>query len=161
MSAPTAADIMDRSEFTLRPHHSIDTAMERMLKAKLTGVPVVEEDGTLCGMLTEKDCLKALVNEAVDGAPGGKVRDYMTQPAESVRPQTILLDVVRLFLERPYRKVPVVDPEGRVIGQVSRRDILRAIASVGDNSYLYGVEDRRPKDLEGVDSAMRRMRGKH
>ena len=159
MAAPTAADIMDRSELTLQDRDSIEIAMNRLLKAGLAGAAVLDDAGLLCGMFTDKDCLGALVSEAVDGAPGGRVRDYMTSPAESVKPNTILLDIVHLFLKRPYRKLPVVDSEGRVLGQVSRRDILRAIASVGDNSYLYGVEDRRPSESTGVDTAMRHARG--
>jgi CBS-domain-containing membrane protein len=159
-TAPTAADIMDRSELTLAVGDNIDVAMNRMLKASLTGAPVVDSDGVLCGMLTEKDCLGALVSEAIDGSPGGRVCDYMTTPAESITPKTILLDIVQLFLNRPYRKVPVVDPMDHVIGQVSRRDILRALAAAGDNSYLYGTEDRSFTESSGVNSAMRRALGK-
>jgi CBS domain-containing protein len=160
MKGITAADIMDRSELTLSPDLGIDTAMDRMLRSKLTGAAVVDERGLLLGMLTEKDCLRALVSEAIEGAPGGPVRNYMSSPAESVTPQTILLDIVGLFLDRPYRKLPVVDGDGRVVGQVSRRDILRGIKSVADNSFLYGKQHLRPKETSGVHSAMERARGK-
>jgi CBS domain-containing protein len=56
--------------------------------------------------------------------------------------------------------VPVVDRDGRVIGQVSRRDMLVALESGRDNPRLYGVKDQRPLDDMGVDSAMRLARSR-
>lgn len=160
MNAPTAADIMDRSELTFTQELDIGTAMREMLRAKLTGAPVIDSEGRLCGMLTEKDCLKALVRQAMEGAPGASVRDYMTTPVDSVTPATQLLDLTRLFLSRPFRKLPVVDSDGRVVGQVSRRDILRTIDSAKDNPFLYGTKEQSPIETGGVHSAMQRALGK-
>jgi CBS-domain-containing membrane protein len=160
MKTNTAADIMDRSEPTFAQDVDIGTAMRKMLRDKLNGVPVVDSEGRLCGMLTEKDCLRALVRQAMEGAAGASVREFMTANVDSVTPDTQLLDITQLFLERPYRKLPVVDPDGRVVGQVSRRDILRAIDSAKDNPLLYGTKDQRLRETGGVHSAMERARGK-
>ena len=138
MDSLTAADIMARSEATLDPESDIYAAMERLLKRRLTGAPVVDDEGTLLGMLTERDCLKVMVDGALDGLPRGKVSDYMTSPAESITTTASLYDVAQLFLTRSYRKLPVVDRDGRVIGQVSRRDILVAIESARDNPWRNG-----------------------
>ena len=135
MDSLTAADIMARSEATLDPESDIYVAMERLLKGRLTGAPVVDDEGTLLGMLTERDCLKVMVDGALDGLPRGKVSDYMTSPAESITPTASLHSVAHLFLTRSYRKLPVVDRDGRLIGQVSRRDILVAIESARDNPW--------------------------
>ena len=124
----TASDIMARSETTLPPGMDIYDALRRLLGSRLTGAPVVDGDGVLLGMLTERDCLKVVVAGALDGWPGGKVSDYMSSPARSIAPDATLYDIVHLFLTRPYRKLPVVDGRGRVIGQVSRRDALVAFA---------------------------------
>ena len=159
MQRVTAADFMTRSEMTLSPELDIYEALRRLIKRKLTGAPVVDQAGVLIGMLTEKDCLKVLISGAMDGVPGGRVSDYMSAPVESIPPSAALYDVVQLFLTRSFRKLPVVDTEGRVIGQVSRRDALIAIESIADNSYLYGTADRRPTDDGGVDSAMKIARG--
>ena len=129
----TAADIMARSEATLDPESDLHAAMERLFKGRLTGAPVVDDEGTLLGMLTERDCLKVMVDGALDGLPRGKVSDYMTSPAESIRPTASLYDIARVFLTRSYRKLPVMDRDGHMIGQVSRRDILVAIESARDN----------------------------
>ena len=160
MTSLTVADIMARSEATLDPESDIYDALKRLLKSKLTGAPVVGADGMLLGMLTERDCLKVLVGGALEGLPRGKVSDYMTAPAESITPSASLFDVAHIFLTRSFRKLPVVDRDGRVIGQVSRRDMLVAIESARDNPRLYGVKDQRPTDEAGVDSAMRLARSR-
>jgi CBS-domain-containing membrane protein len=160
MKPHTAADIMDRSEPTFAQDMDIGAAMRKMLRDKLNGVPVVDSEGRMCGMLTEKDCLRALVRQAMEGAAGATVREFMTTSVDSVTPDTQLLDITYLFLERPFRKLPVVDSDERVVGQVSRRDILRAIDSAKDNPFLYGTKDQRPRDTGGVHSAMERARGK-
>ncbi len=154
----TASDMMARSETTLPPGMDIYDALRRLLKYKLTGAPVVDEDGVLLGMLTERDCLKVVVAGALDGWPGGSVSDYMSSPARSIAPATTLYDIVHLFLTRPYRKLPVVDEGGRVIGQVSRRDALVAFESARDNPRLFGERSEPVPEGEGVDSAMRRAR---
>ena len=160
MDSLTAADIMARSEPTLSPDIDIYDALARLLKGRLTGAPVVDADGALLGMLTERDCLKVLIGGALDGLPTGRVGDYMTAPAQSVPPTATLFDIAHVFLTRSFRKLPVVDQDGRVIGQVSRRDLLVAIESARDNPRLYGVEDQRPTSDAGVDSAMRLARSR-
>jgi len=159
MTSLTAKDIMARSEATLAPDTDIYDAMQGLLRSKLTGAPVVDERGRLIGMLTERDCLKVLVGGALDGLPGGVVRDFMTSPAHSIAPTATIFDIVHIFLTKSYRKLPVVDDAGVVLGQVSRRDTLVALESHRDNSRLYGTDDRPPAG-DGVDSAMRIARGK-
>ena len=133
MTKLTAADIMARAEATLSPDMDIYRALKQLLTRKLTGVPVVDDKGMLLGTLTERDCLKVLVGGAMDGLPGGKVSDYMTAPVESVGPAASLHDIAHMFLMRAYRKLPVVDQDGRVVGQVSRRDALMAFESSSDS----------------------------
>ena len=157
--AITARDIMARSEATLSPETDIFDAMKMLLQKKLTGAPVVDETGKLLGMLTERDCLNVLVGGAMEADPGGTVDMYMSTPAQSIQPTASLYDIVHVFVTRPYRKLPVVDDHGRVIGQVSRRDTLLAFERSGD-PRLDGTETVRAPDGTGVDSAMRIARGK-
>ena len=160
MPKQTVTDIMARSEMTLSPETNIYRAVQLLLNHRLSGAPVVDAEGRLVGILTEKDCLKALAAEAFDGLPEGHVQDYMTRDVDTVTPTASLYDIVGRFLGKTYRKVPVVDDQGRVIGQVSRRDTLRAMESIRDNSYLYGSKDEHPLEGGGVDSAMRMARGR-
>jgi CBS-domain-containing membrane protein len=160
MKILTAADIMDRSEMTLTKELAIGTAMRKMLQADLRSAPVVDEDGRLCGMLTEKDCLASLVRQAVNGEPSASVTDSMTATVESVPPTAQLLDIVQVFLSGPCQKIAVVDDDGRVVGQLSHRDILRVIDSAKDNPFLYGTKGRTPGETGGVHSAMQHALGK-
>ena len=160
MPSLTASDIMARYEATFSPESDIYDAIQKLLKNKLTGAPVVDEHGALVGMLTERECLKVLVGGALDGLPSGQVRDYMICPCESVDPKASIYDIVHRFLTGSFRKLPVIDGEGRVVGQVSRRDALVALASPRDNARLYGADDVQTPDGSGVDSAMRIARGR-
>ena len=151
----TVADIMVRTEATLFPDMDIYRALKHLLKSQVSGAPVVARNGVLLGMLTERDCLKVLIGGALDSLPPGTVSDYMSAPAESIGPAASFYDVVHIFLTRAYRKLPVVDDDGHVIGQVSRRDALAVLESFRDDPRLYGTEDERPPDGPGVDSAMK------
>lgn len=144
---------------TLSPDTDIYEAMALLLSRRLTDVPVVDSSSTLRGMLTERDCLKVVVGAAMDGLPGGRVDDYMTTPAVSVSPTASIYDVVHIFLRRSFRKLPVVNDKGRVVGQVSRRDALVAIESQRDNPRLYGTPEAHPLEAPGVDAAMMIARG--
>ncbi len=160
MKTKTAADIMTRLVATLAPEMDIIAAMHVLLKKKTPEAPVLAPDGCLLGMLSETDCLKVLTAEAFEGTPGGKVWDYMTHHVETVLQSTKVTTIVSRFMDNSYRRIPVQDEEGRVVGQVSRRDVLLAFESMRDNPRLYGTEDKH-LNLEGsggVDSAMRRAR---
>lgn len=159
MTTLSAGDIMTRAIITLSPSTDIFTAMRTLLKRKISGAPVIDENRSLVGILSEKDCLRILTAEAFHGFPEGSVADYMTQSVQTVGPRTSIYDVVGRFLRAPYRRLPVIDDEGRLVGQISRRDALLAIESMRDNSYLYGQKEQKlPEDQPGVHSAMSRAR---
>lgn len=159
MTTLTAASMMARSEATLAPDTDIYDAIKELLKRKLTGAPVVDADGVLIGMLTERDCLKVMAGWAMESLPQGKVRDYMSTPAESVAPDMSIYDLVQVFLQKPFRKLPVVDAAGKVIGQISRRDTLVGMESVRANPRSYGFDGDVPSEGFGVHSAMKAARG--
>ena len=139
----SVADIMTKKVVVLSPDTDIYAAVRTLLKKKVSGAPVVDKDQTLVGILSEKDCLKVVSATAFDGTPTGTVADYMTQTVNSVGPSASIYDVVDRFLQNHFRRLPVVDPDGRLLGQVSRRDVLAVIESMRGNPYLYGTEDKR------------------
>ncbi|MFQ5790627.1 MAG: CBS domain-containing protein [Acidobacteriota bacterium] len=163
MPSPRASDMMSKLIATLSPDTDIYTAIQTLLKKRISGAPVVDDRGGLVGMLSEKDCLKVLTAEAFEGLPEGKVADYMTSTVEVVLPSTHIWDIVHQLLNRRFRRLPVVDRDGRLVGLVTRRDVLAAIESMRDNPLLYGTQDHHLELEEegwGVDSAMRRARGR-
>ena len=139
MDSLTAADIMARSEATLSPEAGVYDAMARLLKSRLTGAPVVDDEGQLLGMLTERDCLKVLVGAALDGLPSGKVADYMTAPAESIQPTASLFDIAHIFLTRSFRKLPVVASVPNLMPFLNTvRIALTPLSALGQSLVVVG-----------------------
>ncbi len=76
--------------------------------------------------------------------PEGKtVRDYMTRVVATVNDDTLLITIAGMFASNSYRRIPVVDREGRLVGQISRRDVLKGIKRVRNTKRRY-PDYRRP-----------------
>jgi len=122
----TAQDFMSTDLITFGPDTQMEFAISTLLEGKISGAPVVNDDGELVGMLSEKDCLKTLFESTYYNNPGGHVSDYMTTDLTTVEHDMSLADITKKFMETRFRRYPVIR-EGKLVGQISRRDILRAI----------------------------------
>jgi len=124
----TARDVMATSLVTLHPDTPIGEAIGTLLKNSISGAPVVE-GGALVGILSEHDCLRVFASGgfyAEMGSEAGAVRNYMTAPRRTVRPEEDLYALAHQFLHERVRRFPVVAGD-RLLGQVSRRDVLAGI----------------------------------
>ena len=92
----------------------------------ISGAPVVDENGAMVGILSAKDCFKITMHAGYHGEPGGKVTEYMSRGVKSVTADMSIMDLAELFLSTHFRRYPVVD-NGRLIGIICRRDVLRAL----------------------------------
>ncbi len=124
MDVPAASDLMTRKTVTLSPEMSIQAAIALLLKNRISGAPVVDAEKKLVGVLSEKDCLRIFANGAYNILPGGVVDHYMSKEVFTIPENADLFTIADTFLKHPFRRLPVVDAEGRLIGQVSRRDVL-------------------------------------
>ncbi len=124
---PVVRDCMATDLITLSPEAEITQAMMVLLDAKISGAPVVDQDGRLCGVLSKKDCLKAALNASYYQDWGGAVKDYMQAPVETLDADLDVVEAAERFLASNYRRFPVLEG-GELIGQVSRADILRALS---------------------------------
>ena len=77
----------------------------------------------LTGFISEKDCLKLLSSRIFHGTPSAHVSDYMTRDVTTIGPGTDIYTIAGIFLRNDFRRLPVVE-DGRVLGQVSRRNVL-------------------------------------
>jgi len=126
-------DFMAKDLVVLTPDMDIYTAIDTLVKSEISGAPVVNEAGKLIGILSQKDCLRTLANGVFHDAPAGPVSEYMTEAVMSIGPDMDMFTVADIFLNNVYRRIPVVEQDV-VVGQISRRDILRAIQHMADSS---------------------------
>ncbi|TPV95656.1 MAG: CBS domain-containing protein [Myxococcales bacterium FL481] len=124
---PLVREYMATELLKLEPDCDIYDAVDFLLEHRISGAPVVSPDGELVGVLSEKDCLKLLASGAGHERPVGQVSDYMTTVAVTIPSSMDIYFAAGIFLKHVYRRLPVVD-NGRLVGQISRRDILKAIS---------------------------------
>lgn len=123
---PTVQEFMDTKVPTLSPSTPVLDAIDFLLKNRVTGAPVVDDDGALLGILTEKDCLRLVARSAEPENVSDLVRDLMTTELVTIPPTMDIYYAAGLFLKESFRRFPVVE-DGRLVGAVTRFDILRAI----------------------------------
>ncbi|MHC4324560.1 MAG: CBS domain-containing protein [Planctomycetota bacterium] len=128
-----AKDIMTTQVFCIRKETPIFEAIRLMAEKNITGIPVVEDDQILVGMLSEQDVLRLF--HTYDDEKGRTVNDFMTQPAIHFEEDEPLLDVCYCLRDNSIRRVPVTS-NGKVSGVISRSDILKCILEQSDNSNI-------------------------
>ena len=129
-------DIMTRNVVSIQKDIPVVDAIRLMSENNITGIPVVEEDKTLVGMLSEQDVLRLVhtYNDEKDRT----VNDFMTQPAIHFEANESLRDVCYSLRDNSIRRVPVTS-NGRVVGVVSRSDILKCIIEEWDKHVVPAV----------------------
>ncbi len=124
---PTVREFMDKYVDTLSPGTEIMEAVNFLLEKRITGALVANSKGELIGILTEFDCLKLLALGGPDyQSPQGTVRDFMTAEVQTIPPTMDIYYAAGLFMTARFRRYPVVE-HGRILGAITRFDILRAV----------------------------------
>ncbi|MGI9147475.1 MAG: CBS domain-containing protein [Chloroflexota bacterium] len=115
----TALDVMTPDPVTFKPDTSVHEAAQTLSEHRISGAPVVTEDGTIAGIVSEFDLIARI---------GSTVHEVMTRAVVSV-PDSATLDRVRaLLVTQRLKRVPVVNSEGRLVGLISRADLVRELA---------------------------------
>jgi len=122
-------DYMARTLVTFKPETDVLDAIHELVKHRIAGAPVVDDEGNLLGMLSELDCMKVALDAGYHGTWGGPVRDFMSDGVKTVDADMSIIDLAQLFISTPYRRYPVIQ-NTRLVGQISRRDVLRALESL-------------------------------
>ena len=120
---------MDTSFVKLNPSMDVYHAIETLLNNRITGAAVVDDDDNLVGILSERDCLKTLLHGAYNNMPLAQVGDYMTTEVETIPPTWDVVAAADFFYQHVYRRLLVVE-DGKLVGQITRRDLLRAIQAI-------------------------------
>lgn len=119
-------DYMAKHVISFSPDMDVLDAIHELVRHRIAGAPVVDDDGDLVGMLSELDCMKVALNAGYYSHRGGPVADYMHKGAETIDAEMSIVDLAQKFLESGYRRFPVMK-DNRLVGQISRRDVLRAL----------------------------------
>ena len=122
-------DYMTGKLVTFHPDTDVLDAIHELVQHGISGAPVTDDTGELVGMLSELDCMRVALYAGYHGEWGGPVADFMTADLETIDANMSIIDLAQLFLDTTYRRFPVVT-EHRLVGQISRRDVLRALAKI-------------------------------
>ena len=123
----TVKHVMTSTVVAVNADTKIDDVFSLLLRHHISGLPVVDDERRLVGVITELDLLRLLDNPetTVD-----RVVDYATTNVMSVTPDEQLPNVLEIFLTKPYRRLPVTDADGKLVGVVSRHDLIRFVRDV-------------------------------
>jgi len=129
-----ARDLMRKEVLTIEAGESVATLMDVLVREHVHGLPVVDEEGRLVGMVTQQDIFFATVtldrqgNGSEDGEPSPelKVRDIMTSPAVSADEDTEVLSLCKMLTRLRIHRVPIVR-DGKISGIISSLDICAAL----------------------------------
>ena len=123
---PRAREFMSKKLLTLSPETDAIEATAMLLKHRFTGASVVDADQKFLGVFSERYIMRLLINSAYEQVPSTRVDAFMnTDRGRLIDETTDLLEVARMFLDTYYRRLPVLKDE-KLIGQISRRDVLSA-----------------------------------
>lgn len=129
LDSVSVRDFMTTQLVTLSPQMEVMAAINQLVKNRISGAPVLSADGELVGMLSEMDCMQVGLIAAEDTCVAGPVNQFMKTNVVAVSPDDSLTQLAQMFLSKPYRRFPVIE-NGKLVGQISRSDVLRAINSM-------------------------------
>ncbi len=136
----SARDIMTRDVITVKKNKRLRDVAGILAKMRITGLPVVDEEGVVRGVVSEKDILKRMGFDTFMDFVSGylnkgetslssigdiRVEEIMSTPPVTVFEDTTLMEIMRLFIEKDINRVPVVDKDMKIRGIVTRHDILK------------------------------------
>ena len=125
MKSVKVADYMSRRLVTFHEQDNVVTAMATLLDKKISGAPVVDDAGKLCGILSEVDLMEVIIQDSYYDESLGIVGDYMRRDVDVIDPDMDIYALAERFHKEHRRRYPVVR-NGKLLGQISRRDVLRA-----------------------------------
>jgi len=162
-----ATDVMTRQIFTISPGYGVAHAARLMLDRGVSGLPVVDDDGVLVGMITEGDLIRRM--EFGQGPPPGLsanesyeiiikanswcVKDVMTTPVATLPEDATVEEIAGLLVSRKIKRVPIMR-DGRIVGMVSRKDLLGIIARSTPGTIARGDDALRLSVLARLGEAL-------
>lgn len=114
---------MTSDVITVKRQTPVSEVIKIFIENDITGLPVVEDDMTLVGIISEKDILNVLLNEKADSAI---VENLMTTDVVSFEQDADFIEICECLLNNKFRRVPIIEKE-KLVGIISRRDLIKYI----------------------------------
>jgi CBS domain-containing protein len=135
----TVADVMTTQLVLFRSEQSIHEVMKAFIKYRISGGPVVDELGNLIGVISEADCMKEISDSRYFNMPilDKSVGHFMTKQVDTIDATTSVFDAAAKFSKSSRRRYPVLE-NGRLVGQVSRKDIV--VAAINMKSQTWSAK---------------------
>ncbi|MDH7447473.1 CBS domain-containing protein [Aquimarina sp. 2201CG14-23] len=130
------SDYMTRKLITFTPQQSVLEVMETLVKHKISGGPVVNEQNELLGIISEGDCIKQLnesryYNMPIDDA---NVERFMVKDVDTIDGNISIFDAANKFLETKRRRFPIIE-DGKLVGQISQKDVMKAALKMNSQHW--------------------------
>lgn len=121
----TASEIMSKEVMTIREGMTVEDALKLLINARITGMPVVNSKGKMIGVISDYDILQQLSDgKSLKPVSFRKPVKFSKKP-EVVDEKTPLGEIVRLFIDLKYRRLPVTNASGKLVGIITRRDLMK------------------------------------
>jgi len=125
--APLISDVMDKTFVTLKEDMDVYKAIDILLNKSITSAVVVDDFDRIVGILSEKDCLNLLTRGAYHGLPSARVSDFMTKKVVTSKASIDIFEAANIFMKHFFRRLVIADEDNKMIGQITRRDLLKII----------------------------------
>jgi CBS domain-containing protein len=135
MHSILVTDFMDNTPHAVSASTSIKEAVSIMLKQGIIGVPVTDSHNKLIGYLSEQDCVKDMLNSAFYSEEPGPVSSAMQTEVMSVTPETSIVEIAQTIMTNRPKNYPVIS-DGKLVGIISRSDVLRALLEHEEDGYF-------------------------
>jgi CBS domain-containing protein len=147
-----AKDVMSDGVMSVNARASLLEAARLLVNAGVSAMPVIDDQSTMVGILSEADLIRGIAAQADPGkviadAKARQVAEIMTKDVVTAGEETSLSDLASLMLSRNIKRVPILR-DGAIVGVVRRVDILQALVSVGAGMYVPKPASARTVDDE-------------
>ena len=130
------SDYMSKKLITFSPEQSVLEVMNMLIKNKISGGPVVNENCELLGIISEGDCMKQISESRYYNMPMEDmiVEKYMAKEVETIDGNMNVFDAANKFIDSKRRRFPIVE-NGKLIGQISQKDVLKAALTLNGQTW--------------------------
>ncbi len=130
------SDYMSTRLITFKPQQSVEEVIDALIKNRISGGPVVNDNNELVGIISEGDCIKHISDSRYYNMPmeDDRIENRMAKNVETIDGNMNIFDAANKFLNNKRRRFPIVEG-GKLVGQISQKDILKATLKLKSQNW--------------------------